>query len=50
MLHKLSFQIDAFVKGIMKGDLSREQWIVVSVVVLGAGFMMLRGLGGRSNL
>ncbi|MFM2093188.1 MAG: hypothetical protein RIS70_312 [Planctomycetota bacterium] len=30
-------------------NLSREQWIGVSVIVLGAGFMAMRGFGSRTK-
>ena len=31
------------------GHLDRQQWIIISVLVLGLGFVCMRGFGSRNN-
>jgi hypothetical protein len=31
------------------GQLDRQQWLVVSILVLGLGLLTMRGFGSRSN-
>jgi hypothetical protein len=31
------------------GHLDRQHWIIISVLVLGVGFMCMRGFGSRNN-
>ena len=31
------------------GKLDRQHWIIISVVVLGLGFMCMRGFGSRND-
>jgi len=34
---------------IYAGQLDRQQWVVISFLVLGLGLLTLRGFGSRSN-
>ena len=33
----------------LAGQLDRQQWVIVSFLVLGLGLLTLRGFGSRSN-
>lgn len=49
MLDKIYVKFSYAVTLFTSQDLSREQWIGVSVVVLGLGFVMMRGFGSRTK-
>jgi len=46
-MHHLPRLIDTATR--YAGQLDRNQWVMVSVLVLGLGLLTLRGFGSRSN-